>query len=138
MKKWLCGMMAGALALMATGCSTAMFEGQTAYKVDPFSRTYDFSSADFQVLGPVEATGSSTVVLGIGTGGREGSGLLMRNARDRYGDDVTTVMFIFADYSYVGVFYPLVGTITTHYSGTAVQAKTVSHTTNVRPKRDAP
>lgn len=137
MKKWLCLALSGALAFMAAGCSTAVFEKQTAMKLDPFSRTYDYSSADFEVLGPVEATGSSTVVLGIGTGGREGYGLLMREARQAYGSDATTVMFIFSDYSYAGILYPFVGTITTHYSGTAVKAKTISHTTNVRPKRDA-
>ena len=138
MNKRLCLIGMVSVACMMTGCATSVWERQTEWKIDPFSRTCDYSSADFEVLGPVEASGNSTVVLGMFTGGSEGYGLLMRKARKEYGDDVSTVMFIFSDYTYTGVFYPLVGTIITHYSGTAVKAKTVSHTTNIRVKRDAP
>ena len=120
------------VTLLATGCSTTMFERQTGWKNDPFSRTIDYSSADFEVLGPVEAAGRSVVVMGLVTGGREGYGLLMEAARKKYGDDVTTVMFIFSSYYHTGVLYPVVGKISTKYMGTAVKLKTVSQTPTVR------
>ncbi len=124
------------LVMMMSGCATSMFERQTSLKLDPFSRTYDYSSVDFEVLGQVEATGNSKVVMGMVTAGRDGYGLLMQAARKKYGTDVTTVMFIFSDYSYVGVLYPVVGRITTTYAGVAVKAKTISHTANVRVKAE--
>lgn len=111
-----------------------VFERHTLGKSDPFSRTWDYSSADFEVLGPVEATGESTVLLGLVARGTEGYGLLMKEARKIYGKDVSTVMFIFSDYSYEGLFYPIIGSVKTSYSGTAVKAKTVSHANNVRVK----
>jgi hypothetical protein len=123
------------VAVLMSGCATGMFERQTALKVDPFSRSFDYSSADFQVLGPVEATGSSRVIMGIVMSGHEGYGLLMKAARQKYGPDVSTVMFIFSDYQYMGVLYPLVGNIATTYSGTAVKVQAVSHTANVRVKQ---
>lgn len=122
--------------VLMSGCATSMYERQTALKIDPFSRTCDYSSADFEVLGPVEATGSSRVVLGMVTSGHDGYGLLMQAARKTYGKDVTTVMFIFSDYQYLGVVYPVLGRITTTYMGTAVKAKTISHAANVRVKAD--
>lgn len=134
MKKCVCLIALVAVSFMLTGCSSMVFERQTAGKIDPLSRTYDFSSADFEVLGPVAANGESTVILGLVARGTEGYGLLMKEAREKYGNDVTTVMFIFSDYSYEGIFYPIIGTIKTSYAGTAVKAKTVSHASNVRVK----
>jgi hypothetical protein len=123
-----------AITLFTSGCATMLYERQTSAKVDPLSRTYDFSSADLEVLGSVEATGSSRVVLGMFTGGQEGYGLLKQAAQKKYGDEVTTVMFIFSDYNYSGVLYPFIGRMQTTYSGTAVKMKTISHTANVRVK----
>jgi len=121
--------------LMLSGCATIVHERQTALKIDPFSRTWDYSSVDFEVLGPVEASGESQVVLGLIAQGREGYGLLMKAARQKYGPDVSTVMFIFSDYDYEGVLYPLFGRIKTNYTGTAVKTKTISHTENVRVRQ---
>lgn len=134
MKKWTCLIVLVSVVLMLTGCSSMVFERHTLGKSDPFSRTWDYSSADFEVLGPVEATGESTVLLGLVARGTEGYGLLMKEARKIYGKDVSTVMFIFSDYSYEGLFYPIIGSVKTSYSGTAVKAKTVSHANNVRVK----
>lgn len=119
---------------MLTGCATSVYSRQTQAKIDPFSRTFDYSSSDFEVLGPAQATGESSVVLGLVARGNEGYGLLMKAARQKYGDDVSSVMFIFSDYSYEGILYPIIGTIRTTYQGTAVKAKTISHTANVRVK----
>jgi len=119
--------------LFVSGCaSTFVYEKHSSGKSDPWSRTYDYSSMDFDVLGPVEATGESTVILGLVSQGHEGYGLLMKNARSTYGKDVSSVMFIFADYEYQGILYPVFGTVKTTYAGTAVRLKTVSHTPNVR------
>lgn len=121
------------LAVMMSGCaSTAVYWRHTDLKIDPFSRSYDYSSVDFEVLGPVEAKGESSVLLGIVARGNEGYGLLMRAARQKYGNDATTVMFIFSDYSYEGIIFPLFGEIETQYYGTAVKSKAVSHTQKVR------
>lgn len=122
------------MAAMMTGCATYVYERQTMGKVDPLSRTWDYSSADFEVLGPVDAMGESSVILGLVARGTEGYGLLMKAARQKYGTDVSTVMFIFSDYTYDGVLYPIFGTIKTSYAGTAVKAKTISHVGNVRVK----
>ena len=135
MKKWICLIALICVASMMTGCASMLFERQTALKTDPFSRTWDYSSADFEVLGPVEASGYSMVVMGMVTSGTEGYGLLMKAARQKYGQEVSTVMFIFSDYAYKGILYPIIGKINTSYSGTAVKAKTISHTGNVRVKQ---
>ncbi len=135
MKRVLALLLLCSVAIVLSGCaSTAVFERQTALKIDPFSRTFDYSSSDFEVLGPVTAHGASTVVMGMVAGGHEGYGLLRKAAVEKYGNDVSTVMFIFSDYAYTGVMYPIVGTVRTTYSGTAVKIKTISHTPNVRVK----
>lgn len=134
MKKWISLIVLVSIVGLMTGCSSMVFERHTAGKIDLFSRTFDYSSADFEVLGPVVASGESTVLLGLVARGTEGYGLLMKQAREKYGNDVTTVMFIFSDYTYEGLFYPIIGSIKTGYSGTAVKAKTVSHSNNVRVK----
>jgi len=135
MRKWLCLIGMVAIASMMSGCASFVYEKHTGLKEDAFSRTYDYSSADFDVLGPVEASGESSVVLGLVARGNEGYGLLMKAARQKYGQDVSTVMFIFSDYSYEGILYPLIGSVKTSYSGTAVKANTISHTRNVRVKQ---
>ncbi|MCX7001498.1 MAG: hypothetical protein NT106_14580 [Candidatus Sumerlaeota bacterium] len=124
-----------AMAISMFGCATMVYERQTELKIDRFSRTWDYSSADFEVLGPVEASGESQIILGLLAQGTEGYGLLMKAARQKYGQDVSTVMFIFSDYQYQGILYPIFGTIKTTYSGAAVKAKTISHTANVRVKQ---
>ena len=135
MKKGLFTMLGLTIVLLGGGCATMVYDRHTSGKNDPSSRSFDYSSSDFEVLGPVEATGDSSVVLGLVARGNEGYGLLMKSARQRYGNDnVTTVMFIFADYSYEGILYPILGSIKTSYYGTAVKAKTISQTPNVRIK----
>jgi len=131
MKKTLIGLLLLAVLSLSAGCATLVFERQTAFKIEPLSRSFDYNSADFEVLGPVEAQSESTVILGLVARGTEGYGLLMKEARKRY-PDASTVMFIFADYSYEGILYPILGTIRTTYQGTAVRAKMVSQTPNVR------
>jgi len=132
MKKWVGVVGVLAVAFMMAGCATSVYERHTGLKMDAFSRTWDYSSLDFEVLGPVEASGSSMVVVGVVARGNEGYGLLMKEARRKYGADVTTVMFIFSDYNYRGILYPLIGKIETSYSGTAVKMKSISQTANVR------
>lgn len=132
MKKWVGVVGVLAVAFIMAGCATSVYERHTGLKMDAFSRTCDYSSLDFEVLGPVEASGSSMVVVGIVARGNEGYGLLMKEARRKYGADVTTVMFIFSDYDYKGILYPLIGKIETSYSGTAVKMKSISQTANVR------
>ena len=119
---------------LLSGCATSVYQRHTSGKYDANSRTLDYSSADFEVLGPIDATAESSVLLGLVARGNEGYGLLLKAARQKYGQNVTTVMFIFSDYSYEGILYPLLGTIKTSYSGTAVTAKTISHAENVRVK----
>ena len=128
-------LMAGLLCLGMlglTGCATGMFERHTAGKVDFQSRSWDYTTAEYEVLGPVEASGSSQVVLGMVTDGHEGYGLLMKAARTKWGGDVTSVMFIFSEYEFSGVLYPLIGKVSTTYYGTAVKSKVVSNVPNVR------
>jgi hypothetical protein len=100
--------------------------------VDFLSRSWDYTTAEYEVLGPVEASGSSQVVLGMVTDGHEGYGLLMKAARTKWGGDVTSVMFIFSEYEFSGVLYPLIGKVSTTYYGTAVKSKVVSNVPNVR------
>lgn len=128
-------LMAGFLCLGMlglTGCATAVFERHTSGKVDFLSRSWDYTTAEYEVLGPVEASGSSQVVLGMVTDGHEGYGLLMKAARTKWGGDVTSVMFIFSEYEFSGVLYPLIGKVSTTYYGTAVKSKVVSNVPNVR------
>jgi hypothetical protein len=88
--------------------------------------------ADMEFLGPVSASGSGRIIVGMFTGGKEGFGLLKRAALEKYGTDVATVVYIFSDYTYSGVFYPFVGKVATTYYGTAVRMKTTSRSTNSR------
>ncbi|MDD5705128.1 MAG: hypothetical protein PHR35_04325 [Kiritimatiellae bacterium] len=118
--------------LLVSGCATSMFERQTESKKDKYSLAATTVATDYEVLGPVEATGSSQVVLGIVTDGAEGYGLLMRAARAKFGDRATSVMFIFSEYHYSGILYPLIGKIQTTYYGTAVKAKSASNVPVVR------
>ena len=41
-------------------------------------------------------------------------------------------MFIFSEYEFSGVLYPLIGKVSTTYYGTAVKSKVVSNVPNVR------
>jgi hypothetical protein len=70
-------------------------------------------------------------VLGVVTDGHEGYGLLMKSARTKW-PEATSVMFIFSEYDYSGVLYPLIGKVSTTYYGTAVKSKTISNVPNVR------
>lgn len=118
-------------AMLMSGCATALFERHTSGKTDFLSRSWDYTTAEFEVLGPVEAEGSSQVVLGIVTDGHEGYGRLMKAARNKW-PETTNVMFIFSEYDYSGVLYPIIGKISTTYYGTAVKSKTISNVPNVR------
>jgi hypothetical protein len=111
------------LALSLSGCASSLFEERTALKYEVFSRSCDFNSGEYEVVGPVEAHGSSRVILGLVVSGTEGYGLLMKEAREQYGKDVTTVQFIFVTYDHTGVLYPVYGGIRTTYYGTAVRCK---------------
>lgn len=121
-----------AVAIMTGGCATGMYQRHTSGKADYMSRSWDYTTAAYEVLGPVHAYGSSQVILGMVTDGSEGYGLLMNAARSKFGNDVTSVMFIFSEYQYSGVLYPIMGKIQTTYYGTAVKAKEISNVPNVR------
>ncbi|MCB2154898.1 hypothetical protein KQI84_08415 [bacterium] len=87
------------------------------------TRTLDPVNAEYKILGAVEATGNSRVICGfVFAEGSEGYGLLMRNARDQYDPDTTTILFPMMDYEYSGILYPIWGTMKTNYYGTAVKA----------------
>ena len=131
MKNWtmLLGLSLG--AMLMRGWATGLFERHTAGKIDCLSRSWDYTTAEYEVLGAVEAEGSSQVVLGMITDGHEGYGLLMKSAKAKW-PEATSVMFIFSEYEYSGVLYPLIGKVSTTYYGTAVKSKTISNVPNVR------
>ena len=118
-----------ALPLVTSGCTT-LFDKFTGSKIlanETTTRIIDQVDTDYEVLGPVEATGNSQVILGfIVNQGTEGYGLMMGEAKSRYGNEVTTILFPMTDYEYNGILYPIFGTVTTNYYGTAVYADSFS------------
>jgi hypothetical protein len=117
------------LAAMSTGLTgCANFFGQfTAHKHLPneaITRHIDPVNASYDKLGTVEAQGESTMILGwVFQEGTEGYGMMMRNAKAQYGNDVTTILYPMTDYEYQSILGPIYGTITTNYYGTAVVAR---------------
>lgn len=119
-----------ACAPLFTGCMTPMpmsqFTGAKGLANESITRTLDPVNVDYEIAGPVDATGNSRVILGIVFNeGTEGYGLMMRNARAMYGNDTTTILFPMIDYEFQGVLYPVWGTMKTNYYGTAVKARSI-------------
>lgn len=115
------------LCLVATtsGCGSLFhkFTGPKSLRNEWTTRTLDPVSTTYDKLGPVRAYGTSTIILGfVFNEGNEGYGLMMTEARQRYGEDVTTILYPMISYEYRGILYPIYGKIDTHYFGTAVVA----------------
>ena len=127
----------GLLITVTSGCgSVYVYDRHTAGKYDTVSRAdgigHGFvSSPSYDVLGPVSASGESTILLGLVADGKEGYGLLMNDARGQYNDDASTVMHIMADYEYSGILFPILGSIKTNYHGVAVKMNKVSSVDSV-------
>ena len=115
------------MALLLNGCGGIwVYDRHTAGKNDIYSRADNVdhkfvSSPSYEVLGPVTAQGESDIILGLIASGEEGHGLLLGEAQKSYGQDVSTVMHIIADYEYQGILFPIYGTVTTNYHGVAVR-----------------
>jgi hypothetical protein len=112
----------GALALLV-GCEAIPTEyGLRSMKPNINAGTLTrYSPASYVVLGPVEAQGESSTILGVVTNGSEGQGLLWKRAKERYGDSVTGIKDVTASYEYSSVLLPVWGKITTTYYGVAVR-----------------
>ncbi len=130
MKRILASAVLASMLVFSTGCaSVLMFNAQTAGKNDPGSKPMGgqsiVSTASYDILGPVSATGSSNILVGIVTSGNEGYGLLLEQARAQYGNDAHAVMYVTASYEYSGILFPILGEITTSYSGVAVSLNSI-------------
>ena len=119
-------------ASLLTGClgitpmPMAQYTGSKGLPNESSTRTLDSVDADYNIVGPVDATGNSRVILGlVFNQGTEGYGLMMEDARYRYDESTTTILFPMIDYEYEGILYPIWGTMKTKYYGTAVKAENI-------------
>jgi len=107
--------------MLLAGCASYPWYGGS-YRLKDTTQTR-YESASYEVLGPVNASGRSVIILGIFVQGIEGEGLLWPAAKEKYGDKVTGIKDITAAGNYTGILPPIYVECLTTYTGTAVQEK---------------
>ena len=121
------GILMGFCAVFLMGCAMGHLEYMERSMKPPVNALtdtrYTADAKSYKVLGPVKATGKSTTILGIVVEGKEGTGLLWEEAKDKYGDKFNGIKDINAISDYRAILPPIYGEINTTYYGTAIHMK---------------
>lgn len=112
-----------AVVAMMSGCAAGWQEYMSRTQVPNINSvsTTRYVSEDYEVLGPVEATGSSKSILGMVVEGKDGQGLLMKEAMDEYRGECTGIKDITAYKEYNAILPIIFNEINTTYMGVAIK-----------------
>lgn len=97
-------MAAGLLICAALGSSCIYTNVRTPGPTNQVTN-FNLTTADFQIIGPVEADGEITTILGLVMYGGDGYGPLLEKARAKGGDEVIHYHFDIEDYAILTFVY---------------------------------